>query len=346
MNNGGGFPVFNLFAAEAYIYLSVLVNPETLLQDSTAYVMVHTLDVGVIGPGLYKVDAGALIDYQNIDFNSFTQIADIQTNELSGDDTLILSCDLNDLTSDPEWGPWPSNTNTIGVIALTMLIDIGTQMNVTMTDMAEVAVFHMKRFAFTPSQNTIPQLLLPQVVPAGPASCYISCYYLDAEENFPLVREIVFDDGTVESLVPESQDYSDSVRFSFWTDHDWSTATLRFSDNHTDFVTVDILNTTSISDEPEPKVITSLQVMPNPVSRNAPVSFAMKLDSATRIDAAIFNIKGQKIRVLYAGTMVSGNHSLVWDGKNTNQQTVSSGIYFARVRAGQTVSTVKLAVIR
>jgi flagellar hook assembly protein FlgD len=52
------------------------------------------------------------------------------------------------------------------------------------------------------------------------------------------------------------------------------------------------------------------------------------------------------VRVLVDGLTDAGEHQVVWDGKNQHGQTVGSGIYFCRLRAGNHSETVKMVLLK
>ena len=67
---------------------------------------------------------------------------------------------------------------------------------------------------------------------------------------------------------------------------------------------------------------------PNPFNPSTTISFDIAQTSSF-VTLEIFNIKGQKVRILVDGKLDAGNHSVIWNGKDNNNKSVSSGIYFA-----------------
>ncbi|MDD3052321.1 MAG: FG-GAP-like repeat-containing protein, partial [Candidatus Cloacimonetes bacterium] len=53
-----------------------------------------------------------------------------------------------------------------------------------------------------------------------------------------------------------------------------------------------------------------------------------KNSKTTEVAINVFNIKGEKIRNLATGAYKSGEYNFTWDGRNNNNEEVSSGIYF------------------
>ncbi len=72
---------------------------------------------------------------------------------------------------------------------------------------------------------------------------------------------------------------------------------------------------------------------PNPFNPSTTISFSLTTEDTEII---IYNIKGQKVKQLVSDIrqLPEGQHSVVWDGKDDNNQPVSSGIYFYKLKAG------------
>lgn len=71
---------------------------------------------------------------------------------------------------------------------------------------------------------------------------------------------------------------------------------------------------------------------PNPFNPATTILFS--LPEEMKIDFSIYNIKGQKVRTLYKGKAGSGQHTVIWNGKDNNEKPVSSGIYFYKLETG------------
>jgi len=68
---------------------------------------------------------------------------------------------------------------------------------------------------------------------------------------------------------------------------------------------------------------------PNPFNPTTTITFSIE-QTAVNVDIEIFNLKGQKIKTIPAE--LNGNFgSVVWNGVNDNDQSVSSGVYFYRM---------------
>jgi flagellar hook assembly protein FlgD len=79
-----------------------------------------------------------------------------------------------------------------------------------------------------------------------------------------------------------------------------------------------------------PAAFRLIQNYPNPFNPSTTISFEIK---ETRPDYAlsIYNNRGQLVKSLHRGELERGNHSLVWDGKDDNGTSVSSGVYYYKL---------------
>jgi len=68
---------------------------------------------------------------------------------------------------------------------------------------------------------------------------------------------------------------------------------------------------------------------PNPFNPATVISYGLPRDSQVRLE--IFNILGQRVRILTGGMQRAGYRQVVWDGSDGAGQAVSSGVYFYRL---------------
>ena len=68
------------------------------------------------------------------------------------------------------------------------------------------------------------------------------------------------------------------------------------------------------------------QNFPNPFNPETQISFTLQSEELVRV--SVYSLLGQEIRVLLNESRPAGQHSVVWNGKDSNDRTVSSGIYF------------------
>lgn len=86
------------------------------------------------------------------------------------------------------------------------------------------------------------------------------------------------------------------------------------------------------------------QNIPNPFNPVTVIRFSLPEPTPTRLE--IYNIRGERVLVLINQFMDSGEHYINWDGQNSEGRSVSSGIYFYRLVAGDFVQTRKMVMIR
>jgi hypothetical protein len=123
--------------------------------------------------------------------------------------------------------------------------------------------------------------------------------------------------------------------------------TLRFNTIQIFFLFSSILSPFTIadSDKIETPYVSSLQGnYPNPFNPTTTISFSTAKTGNVTID--VFNIKGQKVRGLVDGVYGVGSHSVIWNGLDDNGASVSSGIYFYRMRAGDFTETKKMMLMK
>ena len=96
------------------------------------------------------------------------------------------------------------------------------------------------------------------------------------------------------------------------------------------------------SDKTPPAHNTLLICYPNPFNRQTVVSF--HLEQKQRVELAVFNIIGQKVRVIYSGELEQGRHQRVWDGLSQQGMPVVPGFYICRLQTATSQSAFKMIV--
>jgi hypothetical protein len=81
------------------------------------------------------------------------------------------------------------------------------------------------------------------------------------------------------------------------------------------------------------------------LARGPDISFFVGDDGA-EVVLEIFDVKGRLVRTLIESPLPSGRHTYTWDGNDDNGLRVPSGLYFSRVRAGETETSSKVFIIR
>ncbi len=76
---------------------------------------------------------------------------------------------------------------------------------------------------------------------------------------------------------------------------------------------------------------------PNPFQSHTEIALDLRMPG--RVQAAIYNLKGQKVRILADGEFTAGRHQIAWDGTDGQGQALPSGIYVLRVHSGTQTQT-------
>jgi hypothetical protein len=97
--------------------------------------------------------------------------------------------------------------------------------------------------------------------------------------------------------------------------------------------------------DPEAGLLGGLTGVPNPANPMTSINFELK--SAAAVDVEVFDISGRLVKRLAQGEfMAAGPVNLRWQGTDEQGRQVASGTYLFRVKAGQTVSTNRITLVR
>jgi flagellar hook assembly protein FlgD len=83
---------------------------------------------------------------------------------------------------------------------------------------------------------------------------------------------------------------------------------------------------------------------PNPFNSETTISYSIPLNDIVSIE--IYNNQGKKIKTLVNEYQASGNHSVVWNGKDDKGKAVSNGIYYYNIKAGKFFSSKKMVLTK
>jgi len=93
-----------------------------------------------------------------------------------------------------------------------------------------------------------------------------------------------------------------------------------------------------------PKQSQLLPNYPNPFNPSTVVQFQLEKFGPVKI--SIIDILGKEVVTLLNKKLDSGNHSLLWNGKDSNGKSVESGIYFIRMHTGEKIRTKKITLVK
>ncbi|MBN2008873.1 lamin tail domain-containing protein [candidate division KSB1 bacterium] len=86
------------------------------------------------------------------------------------------------------------------------------------------------------------------------------------------------------------------------------------------------------------------QNYPNPFNPSTHIKYSLK--ESGLVTLKIYNVVGQHVRTLVNQPLTAGFHTAVWDGKDLHGSTVSSGIYFYEIKAGEFAKVRKMMLLR
>jgi hypothetical protein len=83
---------------------------------------------------------------------------------------------------------------------------------------------------------------------------------------------------------------------------------------------------------------------PNPF--NPATSIPFTLSDADHVTLMVYDISGRLVSTLVDRQMAAGTHTAQWDGRDTNGNTVATGVYFYRLRSGSNMMTRKAILMK
>ena len=92
--------------------------------------------------------------------------------------------------------------------------------------------------------------------------------------------------------------------------------------------------------EPIPLAFAARTAQPNPFRSTTTLAF--DLPAARSVELVVHGIDGRVVRRLAQGEYDAGRHRAIWDGRDGRGHRVASGIYFARLVAGEFTSTQRI----
>ena len=338
-NNDTQWPLYETssFLPPWYVYLVGLINPETV--DSIGYALVYAAIPSFAGfpgiqTGLYK---GDIID------SSYTRIGDIQSQVSNG--KLYLACNIDDLTSDPQFGPWPNSYGCLALDALTATINISPLF--TINDSTPAVLYYPTHEERIIGTNTTPQLS-ELAFSSDNDSITFFITYTDPDSNLPLVHNLITDqnfDYEFE-LIPQNHSYETGSLFSLTLPSSQITSHAQaiFSDGEYE-VQSNIVYITDIDEEPQLHA-SSLLISPNPFQTSVNISFHTG-KHVQGIRCIVTNIKGQTIAELDCEQSGGGTYTFEWSGHDRSGNIAANGIYLCNIVNGNKfIYSKKLLLLR
>ncbi|MCL2063763.1 MAG: T9SS type A sorting domain-containing protein [Candidatus Cloacimonetes bacterium] len=86
------------------------------------------------------------------------------------------------------------------------------------------------------------------------------------------------------------------------------------------------------------------QNFPNPFNPSTTISFNNPVAGNVKLN--VYNVRGQFVKTLVDTNMTSGQHSVEWNGMDSNNRSVASGIYFYRLEANGLTETRRMVLMK
>lgn len=98
---------------------------------------------------------------------------------------------------------------------------------------------------------------------------------------------------------------------------------------------------------PLPEDIALAPNFPNPFNAGTFLRFSIGTALAQeRVELAIYNLQGQRVRTLVDQSLAAGHYSVRWDGTGENGAPVASGVYSYRLKVGEQEWSDKMSLVR
>jgi hypothetical protein len=83
---------------------------------------------------------------------------------------------------------------------------------------------------------------------------------------------------------------------------------------------------------------------PNPFNPVTTIGYSLRQDGVAEL--TVFNPAGRRVRTLVDGLVTAGDHEATWDGLDDRGTPVASGVYFYRLRVGDSVETRRMVLVK
>ncbi len=129
---------------------------------------------------------------------------------------------------------------------------------------------------------------------------------------------------------------SDMEDWTGWSPHPWDS--VFWLAGYSGTTPVEIIHA------PTPESFTLHQNYPNPFNPETRIQFDLK--ATAKVELAIYDLTGKRVRTLISETMSAGRYSVSWDGRNEQGKLMPSGIYFYRLKTGDQIQTRRMVFLQ
>ncbi len=93
-----------------------------------------------------------------------------------------------------------------------------------------------------------------------------------------------------------------------------------------------------------PEAVFTARNFPNPFNPSTKIEFT--LPAKSQVELKIYNVRGELVRTLLNENMDATTHSVIWNGRNSDGQSVASGVYFYSLKAGSYEKMEKMTLVK
>lgn len=97
---------------------------------------------------------------------------------------------------------------------------------------------------------------------------------------------------------------------------------------------------------PDAARVALLPNVPNPFNPSTRIAFVVPEGMGTEVELDIYDGRGRLVRTLLRGSLPTGEHRVVWDGRDDGGAAVGSGIYLCRLEADGVASTRAVTLLK
>jgi hypothetical protein len=83
---------------------------------------------------------------------------------------------------------------------------------------------------------------------------------------------------------------------------------------------------------------------PNPF--NPSTSISCSLPGPAWVTLEIMDVLGRRVKLLYAGRLGTGTHTMIWNGSDDRNSAVSAGVYLCRLICGESILTDRMLLVK
>ena len=298
-----------------------------------------------------------------------------------GDDHLAVAFDLNDdgIVDEYDEEGWPIVVMSCPVWCFDGMYHYGDESNCKMTSNGNwvVCAWHdgaklQNAYFEEPGyEGWVEQPEIAIVISDDNGETWSDIRYINANPNDAVIDPLNHYDGNyapeLEGMLPvnitlgdkleiisnEPDNYHAKLHFAFYDDSEYGSQTpyhfnpygiLRYAAIDLEFQE-EWVNPVSINENTVPLSAVKLFNFPNPFNPSTIISFSVA-QTLSFVTLEVYNIKGQKVKTLVNEVLSAGEHSLLWNGRDTNGKRVSSGVYFYKLETGEYQKVKKMILIK